>query len=490
MRITLSSLSLLCALAALRPATAQAAPAAEPTKATASSAPATAPASTAPATPAAPPAATAPAAQPAAAVPAPATPAPQPTAPAAPAQAAPPKEAIDSSEAAAPAAADPADEAASDSAIAAAVADVDSAALAALTSQPEPLLVRNSSLAHLDLSGTMQLKALYHGVTEDRDADKRLSLQLRRFKLELEGGLDAHSGFRGELLVDGNGRNFGVDNAYLFYKVNDFVGFKGGKLKRPFSQEALQSSKSLYTIERGELYHEFLASTTGYASFDLGLVAYGGYSEDGAILGYELGVFNGKQNDDATGNYNGQQNETQDKGFKAKDVVFRLSAAPFKSLKLEGAVSSKAAEDVGDPYSFRYAVNTAYQLGADYTYRHLHLLGEASWGDNHKKQDAKIISGSSRFFAFYGTGIWREDYPRNRASELVLKLEGLDPDFGWSEGDGAPNDGKLKYTAGVNYFFSRNVSVMANYGVLQPITKVEGEGDLSQDLDLMWRLVF
>ena len=28
------------------------------------------------------------------------------------------------------------------------------------------------------------------------------------------------------------------------------------------------------------------------------------------------------------------------------------------------------------------------------------------------------------------------------------------------------------------------------YGVLQPITKVEGEGDLSQDLDLMWRLVF
>jgi hypothetical protein len=466
MRITLSTLSLFCALAALAPASpATAQPAAEPAKAAA-----------APASPAAPPAA-APAGQPA--VPAPAAPAP----------AVPPaNEVIDSSAASAPV--NSVDEAGSDSAIIAAVAEVDSAALAALTSQPEPLLFRNSSLAHLDLSGTMQLKALYHGVTEDRDADKRLSLQLRRFKLDLEGALDAHSGFRGELLVDGNGRNFGVENAYLFYKVNDFVGFKGGKQKRPFSQEALQSSKSLYTIERGELYHEFLAATTGYAYFDLGLVAYGGYSEDGASLAYELGVFNGKQNDDAAGNYNGQQHENLDKGFKAKDVVFRLSAIPFKSLKLEGAVASKAAEDVGDPNSFRYAVNTAYQLGADYTYQHLRLLGEASWGDNHKRQDAKIISGSTRFFAFYATGVWREDYTRNRASEMVLKLEGLDPDFGWDEGDGAPNDGKLKYTAGVNFFFSRNVSVMANYGVLQPITKVEGEGDLSQDLDLLWRLVF
>ncbi|MEO6096427.1 MAG: porin [Fibrobacteria bacterium] len=467
MRISLSTLSLLCALAALRSTT---------------------PVTAAPATPVAPPAAEAPVTHPV--VPGPAAPA------------APTKEIIDTSEAAFPntantantanpsTPANPADESAADSAIAAAVADVDSAASAALTSQPEPLLFRNSSLAHLDLSGTMQLKALYHGVTDDRDADKRLSLQLRRFKLELEGALDAHAGFRGELLVDGNGRNFGVDNAYLFYRVNDFVGFKGGKQKRPFSQEALQSSKSLYTIERGELYHEFLATTTGYASFDLGLVAYGGFMDDGASLSYELGVFNGKQNDDSAGNYNGQQNENLDKGFKAKDVVFRLSASPWKPLKLEGAVATKAAEDVSDRNSFRYAVNTAYQLGADYAYKRLHLLGEASWGDNHKKQDAKIISGSTRFFAFYATGLWREDYKRNRASEMVLKLEGLDPDFGWSEGDGAPNDGKLKYTAGVNYFFSRNVSVMANYGVLQPITKVEGAGDLSQDLDLLWRLVF
>ncbi|MDB5104183.1 MAG: hypothetical protein JWP91_1872 [Fibrobacteres bacterium] len=427
-----------------------------------------------------------------------AAPATAPALAAVPAPASPQKEVIDTTDAAAaapapspahapaPAVADPA----SDSMVAAAVAAADSAARTQ-PPQPEPLVIRNAYLARLDLSGTVQLKSLYHGITEDRDADKRLSLQLRRFKLELEGGFDAHSGFRGEFRMEGNNRNFGVDNAYLFYTLNEFVGFKGGKLKRPFSQEALQSSKSLFTIERGEVYHDFLANTTGYAYFDLGLVAYGGFNEDGASLTYELGVFNGKQNDDAGGNYGGQQDENLDKGFKAKDVVFRLAASPGKALKLEAAVSTKAAEDVSDPGDFRYAVNTAYEVGADLSlFNHLRLLSEVSWGDNHKRRDANIVNGNVDFFAFYGTGVWREEYTRGRASELVLKLEGLDPDFAPGKGEGAPNDGLLRYTLGMNYFFSRSVSVLANYGILQPVTKVAGEGDLVQDIDLLWRMSF
>lgn len=370
--------------------------------------------------------------------------------------------------------------------VAAAVASVDSAALAS----PEPVVLRNSSLSHLDLSGTFQLKALYHDMAAERDADKRLSLQLRRFKLGLEAGLEGNSGFRGEFLVDGNGRSFSVENTYLFYTVNEFVGFKGGKLNRPFSQEALQSSKSLYTIERGGLYHDFLANTTGYAYQDLGVVAYGGFNEDGASLSYELGVFNGKQNTDPAGDYSGQQNEGLDKGFKAKDVVFRLEAAPFKPLKLEAAVSTKGAENVSDPRAFGYEVNTAYQVGANLTVKQLRLLGEVAWGDNHMKQDAKIVNGGVNFFAFYATGVWHQDYTRGRASEMVLKLEGLDPDFAPGSGEGAPNDGLIRYTAGVNYFFTRNVSAMANYGLLQPITKVAGEDVLKHDVDLLWRMSF
>jgi hypothetical protein len=371
----------------------------------------------------------------------------------------------------------------------------DSATTAAdtATSAPPPkeeFTLRNDNLYRLDLSGTMQLKAFYHDMFADRDEDKSLSYELRRFKVELDGSLNGHFGFRGELLVDGNNRQFGVDNAYLYYLVNDMVGFRGGKQKRPFSMEALQSPKYLYTIERGALYFNFLANTTGYSYFDLGFVGYGGFNEDGIAVTYELGLFNGKQNDTLGRDYRGQQDVDVDEGFKAKDIAMRLTIAPWSFLTLEAALSTKSADDKSDPADFGYAVNTAYELGADFNYKHLRLLGEVAWGDNQNTLDQRIIDGSSDFLTFYVTGVWHEDYKRGRASELVLKFEALDPTFEWGDGEGTPNDGKVRYTAGVNWFFTPQVSVMADYGILQPITKVEGEDDLIQDVDLLWRLNF
>src|SRR5690606_29869516 len=135
----------------------------------------------------------------------------------------------------------------------------DSAATAAprdTSPEPKTLSIQAPGLSSLTLGGTAQLKGFYHNMSADRDADKNLSLQLRRFRLDLNGSLGRHFGFRGEFRMDGNENSFGTDNAYLYYTVNDLVGFKGGKFKRSFSQEALQSSKSLYTIERGGLYHD------------------------------------------------------------------------------------------------------------------------------------------------------------------------------------------------------------------------------------------
>jgi hypothetical protein len=87
-------------------------------------------------------------------------------------------------------------------------------------------------------------------------------------------------------------------------------------------------------------------------------------------------------------------------------------------------------------------------------------------------------------------GVWREDYRRGRASELVLKLEGLDPDYAFAKGEGAYNDGKLRYTAGCNYFFTPAVSVLADYSVLQPVTGVDSESRLRHSLDVLWRISF
>lgn len=354
----------------------------------------------------------------------------------------------------------------------------------------DTLFISNSLLAKLSLGGTVQLKAFYHNMFADRDADKKLSLNLRRLKLDLNGAVDTHAGFKAGLLLDANNRALGIDDGYLYYTVNEFVGFKGGKLKRPFSQEALQSSLNLYTVERGELYHDFIANTVGYAYYDLGLVAYGGFAEEGRTFGYEIGIFNGKQNDNVNGSYSGQHYEAQDKGFKAKDFVMRVTAIPINQLNLEFAVSTKAAEDTTNPDQFALAVNTGYEIGANYTFHQLKLLSEISWGDNQNKRDALIINGSSEYFAFYGTAVWHEDYKGGRASETVLKFEGLDPDFGWKDGEGKPNDGLLRYTFGSNYFFTPRTSVLVDYSVLQPITKIVGQKDLTQSLDVMWRLTF
>ncbi len=363
----------------------------------------------------------------------------------------------------------------------------DSMATAAHQAAPGVEL-KSPLLAKLTLGGTVQLKGYYHNVSASRDADKSLSWQLRRLKLDMDGTTDGHFGFRGEFLLDGDNKDLGVDAGFLYWAYNDMFGIKGGKMKRPFSQEALASSGSLLTVERGSLYNAFLVNTVGHAGQDLGLMAYGGFVDDGRSVGYSMGIFNGKQSNDGTKGYAGQQYQGTDLGFKAKDVALRVNAVPMKGLNVEAAVSSKAADDMKDPNSYGYNVNTAYEVGLDYTCKHLRLLGEAAWGDNQHGVDSLIIKGSTQFFAFYAAAVWHEDYKNGRASEVIFKVEGLDPDV--SNAKDASNDGKLRYTLGCNYFFTPRASILADYGVLQPFTLAVGEDKLTHDFDVMWRLSF
>lgn len=354
----------------------------------------------------------------------------------------------------------------------------------------EPVAVEAPKLSRLEIGGTFALKAFHHDFTASSDADKKLSFALRRARVDFLGDLGGNFGFEGQFGLGADGQKLGAEAVYLSWKYSDLFGIKGGKLKRPFSQEAMQSSKGLYTVERGGLYQSFLSDVTGYSSYDLGLVFHGGFVDDDVPVTYEAGLFNGKQSDDPVEGYANQHYQGQDKGLKSKDLAFRLLAQPFHPLKVEASISTKATEDKSDPSDFAYHVNTGYEVGADFSYGRLRLLGEAAWGDNHHGRDARIISGTTLFFAFYGTAVWHEDYTRGRASELVIKMEGLDPDFEPGSGDGAANDGRFLYTLGTNYFFTPRVSILVNYSVLQPITKVPGEDELTHDIDALWRMAF
>ena len=73
--------------------------------------------------------------------------------------------------------------------------------------------------------------------------------------------------------------------------------------------------------------------------------------------------------------------------------------------------------------------------------------------------------GSSEFLAFYAMLMLRTEYAKGRASETLVKVEGLDPDMTLGEGGGKPNDGKFRYTVGANYFFTPRISLLLNYGI-------------------------
>ncbi len=364
--------------------------------------------------------------------------------------------------------------------------------LPAPTSEAVPAL--NRALEKIDIGGRIQFKGFHHDIFSESDSDKRLSFQLRRLSLDVNGRFADQFGFKMEALLEVNNHRANLNQAYLFHEWNEHWGIRAGKLKRPISQEALQSSKRLNTIERSGLYHEFLSKETGYIMQDIGLILNGGFEDNGIPVGYQLGVFNGKNPANVEDNYANQHLESTDRGFLAKDVVLRAHAKPFPELFVEGAFATKGAEDRSNPVNFKFRMNTAYQLGFAFNRGKVKVLGETAWGDNHQGRDdfIGVDSLTSTFFTFYVTGMWRTEYSRNRASELVLQLEGLDPDTRllWQEEEGRPNDSHLRYYVGSNYDFNRHTGVQLGYSIIHPITEVVGEGDLRHNLEFMWRMFF
>jgi len=352
---------------------------------------------------------------------------------------------------------------------------------------PEPVTLQNSTFEKFTLGGSFQLRGYYHDFTAESDLKKSLSFSLSKFRLDLAGAYNEHLGLLGQFQVEGNGKNFGVEAVYAYYKQGAFQ-LAAGKIKKAFSMEALQSSTTLYTVDRGQLYSTFLHKTNGYAGYDLGVGLKGGFMDEGSEVTYEAGVFNGKQGD--AGGYANAQLEEKDKGFKAKDFAGRLGYKGLGGLEAEFAFSTKTAENLASAGNLDFAADAAYEAGLAMQIGGLRAQGEVSWGSNHNGLDSLIVDGSSEYLAFYGMLVWRREYGHGCASETVLKFEGLDPDMTIGAGGGAPNDGKFRYTVGANYFFTPKVSLLLNYGILQPVTKVVGEDKLTQDVDLLWRLNF
>jgi hypothetical protein len=349
-----------------------------------------------------------------------------------------------------------------------------------------PVTLQNKAFSAFTLGGTFQMKAFYDNMTAASEQDRQIGFSLSKFRLDLAGAYDEHFGLIGQFLLEANARELGVENAYAYFKQGLYQ-IQAGKLKKPFSMEALQSSSTLYTVDRGKLYSTFLATTAGYSLLDVGALFIGGFTEENTEVIYEIGVFNGKQ---SMNGYSGAQYETTDDGFLAKDFAGRIALKNALGLEAELALSVKSAESRATPNRFKFAADAAYEAGLAYERNGWRLQGELAWGANPQGSDSVIVGGSPDFLAFYAMLVRKQSYFGGRVSEAVVKIEGLDPSMSIGGSGGKPNDSKLRYTLGANYFFTPRISMLADYGILQPFTKVPGEGSLTQDFDVLWRLNF
>jgi len=171
----------------------------------------------------------------------------------------------------------------------------------------------------LQISGLVQ--ARYQGFAQ---SGVNNAFDLRRVRLDLRGNVsddwsyDVYSEFAGSgvKLVD----------AYVQYKVADFLKFTAGQFKIPFSIESLTSDSQLEFSDRSQVVEALVSRTKDVIGNsngrDIGIQINGSFVkvDDQYLFDYTFGVFNGAGYDVTTDNNN------------RKDFGGRLSVHPIKNL--------------------------------------------------------------------------------------------------------------------------------------------------------------
>jgi hypothetical protein len=367
---------------------------------------------------------------------------------------------------------------------------MDDSAKAKAATLKEPATLENLKLSEFKVGGLMRAVATSHDLSANNDASKTASLGLALARLTFAGKFENGFGFGTELDFAKSSGGLNLGQIYMQWQKSPFDQVRFGRIKRLFSHEALLSDNQLPFQFRGSLYQDFLNKTTGYTGYDVGVNFMSGFEDGGIPVHYGLGIYNGRRADSTSHAYT--VDAWSDADLKAKDVAFHIDAQMPIGLTLEASLTTKTTEDKSDAANFDIAINTAYELGAFYQWKGMQLNGEIAYGDNHQGRDAYIIGCSSNFLAFYVEALARHDYQSGDWSQLMLKLEGLDPDMGFGSDDGKPNDGKFRYSVGATYGLNADNSLTLVWGILHPITesKVTSESRLHHDLDLFWKMAF
>ena len=293
----------------------------------------------------------------------------------------------------------------------------------------------------LQISGLVQ--ARYQGFAQKGVNN---AFDLRRVRLDLRGDVSPNWSY--DVYSEFAGTGVKLVDAYVAYKVGDYLKFSAGQFKIPFSIESLTSDSQLEFSDRSQVVEALVSRTKDVIGNsngrDIGIQVNGSFAknDDFYLFDYSLGVFNGAGYDVTTDNNN------------HKDVGGRLTVHPVKNL----AVSADFYSGLGN-YGTPVADHKRNRTGFDAKYV---LDGLSVTAEYDKGADGSIQKSGWYAQAAY--------YVIPKKLQLAVKYDTYDPN------KAVLTDRSNWYIGGFNYYFNEWTRLTIDYSIRrEQVTQVKND---------------
>jgi phosphate-selective porin OprO/OprP len=280
---------------------------------------------------------------------------------------------------------------------------------------------------------TIQLNGFLHfRYQEFEDSTRKDGFDLRRARLDLNKEINKNWSFRLQLEAAGNGVR--IFDANINYHPLETFSITAGQFKLPFSAESLEQAVKLNFINRSQAVEALVARGKdvlgNYNGRDIGIQVAGNIlkTNDHHLIDYYLGVFNGQGINTSDANSH-------------KDICGRLVVHPVKNLVVAGSIYVGYDQFLNESHNSKRNRNG---IDITYTANKWSLYGEYVSGDDAGTTKEGFAASATYFI-----------YKKKLASAFR---------FDYYDGNTTkPESSSIWYIAGLNYYISDTIMLMANY---------------------------
>ena len=354
------------------------------------------------------------------------------------------------------------------------------ALLTASMSAQEKKIETPAWINNVRLSGYGMLQYQAQG----KEGAKENGFQLRLARISLDGRIATDWYWKAQIQFNGNTANLGssprVVDLFAEWQKLPFLNVKAGQFKRPFTFE-----NPMHPIDQGFMsYSQNVNALAGFSDRagahasngrDIGIQLQGDLLKNASgryILHYQVGVFNG------------QGINTKDVD-QQKDLIGGIWVMPVKGMRIGafGWTGSYARKgDFVETYYYygiqrdiiknymmklqqrRYALSAEYKFN-DWTLRseYIHSTGEAFKTRYKKESDADDFTLSDN--GDKADGLYALCIAPIKSKKLYAKAR-----YDMYRANGEWNSAKTNYEVGLNYLFTKNLQINAEYALVNDRT--------------------